>query len=128
MDPSFRRLFTAEEANALLDDLRPMLGAILRYRARIVELQPALAPVLEKMLGNGGNRVASELLETFERLRASVRAVEAMGVLIKDLETGLVDFPSRRGDEIVFLCWRFGESSVAHWHRLDAGFAGRQPV
>lgn len=128
MDPTFRRLFTAEEANALLEDLRPILGAILRDRARIVELQPALAPVLEKMLGNGGNRVASELLETFERLRASVRAVEAMGVLIKDLETGLVDFPSRRGDEIVFLCWRFGEPSVTYWHRLDAGFAGRQPL
>jgi hypothetical protein len=51
-----------------------------------------------------------------------------MGVLVKDLETGLLDFPSERDGEIVFLCWRHGEPSVAHWHAVDAGFSGRQPL
>jgi hypothetical protein len=51
-----------------------------------------------------------------------------MGVVVKDLETGLLDFPTERDGEVVFLCWRYGEPSVAHWHSLDAGFAGRQPL
>jgi hypothetical protein len=91
-------------------------------------MQPELAGVLDKLLGNGGSRMTAELLETFERLRRDVRAIEAMGVLVKDLETGLLDFPSERDGEIVFLCWRHGEPSVAHWHAVDAGFSGRQPL
>ncbi len=126
MAAPFSRLFTAEEANRVLDDLRPRVEQMMAARARLVELQPALAPVLEKMLGNGGSRISSEVLETFERLRASVRAIEAEGVLVKDLETGLLDFPADREGEVVFLCWRYGEPAVAYWHRVDAGFVGRQ--
>ncbi|HMK07891.1 MAG TPA: DUF2203 domain-containing protein [Anaerolineales bacterium] len=128
MEPTFDRLFTVDEANRLLPKLRPIVADVMAARAHLVEMQPALAPVLEKMLGNGGSRLTAELLQTFERLRADVRAVEAMGVLIKDLETGLLDFPSRREGSVVLLCWRYGESSVGHWHDVDSGFAGRQPL
>jgi hypothetical protein len=112
----------------MLEDLRPLVAEVISARARLVELQPALAPVLEKLLGNGGSRLTAELLDTFERLRSAVRSIEAMGVLIKDLETGLIDFPSDRDGDVVFLCWRYGEPDVAHWHSIDAGFAGRQPL
>jgi hypothetical protein len=125
---TYDRLFTPAEANQVLDDLRPIVSDLMRARARLVEMQPALAPILEKLLGNGGNRVTAELLETFERLRADVRAIEARGVIVKDLESGLLDFPSERSGEVVFLCWRYGEASVAHWHPVDSGFAGRQPL
>ena len=128
MDPSFERLFTRQEANQLLPELRPIVADLIRARARLLEMQPALAPVLQKMLGNGGSRLTAELLEVFERLRADVRAIEAMGVQVKDLETGLLDFPSEREGVVVFLCWRFDEPSVAHWHPIDSGFAGRQPL
>lgn len=125
---SFDRLFTPQEANQLLEELRPIVADLIQARARLLEIQPALAPVLEKMLGNGGSRLTAELLDTFERLRADVRAVEAMGVLVKDLETGLLDFPSQRDDQVIFLCWRYGEPSVGHWHTVDAGFSSRQPL
>jgi hypothetical protein len=128
MAQTFDRLFTAQEANRLLPGLHPIVADLIQARTRLLEIQPALAPVLEKMLGNGGSRLTAELLETFERLRADVRAIEAMGVVVKDLETGLLDFPTERDGEVVFLCWRYGEPSVAHWHSLDAGFAGRQPL
>ncbi len=128
MAQTFPRLFTQDEANHMLEDLRPLVAEVISTRARLVELQPALAPVLEKLLGNGGSRFSAELLDTFERLRAAVRSIEAMGVLVKDLETGLIDFPSDRGGDVVFLCWRYGEPDVAHWHSIDAGFSGRQPL
>jgi hypothetical protein len=128
MGPSYDRLFTRDEADRLLAELRPIVADLIQARARLIEMQPELAGVLDKLLGNGGSRMTAELLETFERLRRDVRAIEAMGVLVKDLETGLLDFPSERDGEIVFLCWRHGEPSVAHWHAVDAGFSGRQPL
>jgi len=128
MATSFSHLFTRDEANALLLTLNPLVEEMMRSRARLLELQPALEPVLQKMIGNGGSRATGELLTVFERLRAALRAIEATGVLVKDMQTGLVDFPSRRGDEIVFLCWRHGEPAVSHWHDLESGFGGRQAL
>lgn len=126
MPASYAHLFTRDEANQLLLTLRPLVEEMIHSRSRLLELQPALEPVLQKMLGNGGSRATGELLVVFERLRAALRAIEATGVVVKDMQSGLVDFPSRRGDEVVFLCWQFGESAVDHWHDVDAGFAGRQ--
>jgi hypothetical protein len=126
MPASYAHLFTRDEANQLLLTLRPLVEEMIHSRSRLLELQPALEPVLQKMLGNGGSRATGELLVVFERLRAALRAIEATGVVVKDMQSGLVDFPSQRGDEVVFLCWRFGESAVDHWHDVDAGFAGRQ--
>jgi hypothetical protein len=128
MAESYLRLFTPEEANQALEKLRPVVSRMLEARARIVALQPSLASVLDKMLGNGGSRLTAELLEAFEELRQGVREIEATGVLVKDLETGLLDFPCERGGQVVFLCWRYGEPAVAHWHPVDAGFAGRRPL
>ena len=128
MASTYSRIFTPDEANQMLGELRPIVADLIQARARLLEMQPDLAPVLEKLLGNGGSRLTAELLETFERLRADVGAIEARGILVKDLETGLLDFPSERGGEVIFLCWRYGESSVAHWHPVDAGFAARKPL
>jgi hypothetical protein len=57
-----------------------------------------------------------------------VEELQALGVLVKDLDQGLVDFPARNGDDEVLLCWRLGEDEVAFWHTLDDGFAGRRPL
>jgi hypothetical protein len=128
MASTYSHLFTLEEANALLVTLNPLVEEMMRSRARLLELQPALEPVLQKMLGNGGSRATGELLVVFERLRSALRAIEATGVVVKDMQTGLIDFPSRRREAIVFLCWKYGEPQVTHWHDLEAGFAGRQPL
>jgi hypothetical protein len=120
--------FTVEEANAALLTLRPIVASMLAARERIVAAQPALWPVLEKAAGNGGSDKASAVLVDFETLRRNVKAVEGLGLELKDINTGLVDFLSQRDGRDVYLCWRFDEPKVAFWHDLEAGLAGRQPL
>ncbi len=122
------RYFTPEEANAMLDQLRPLMREILSARQQIVDAQPELWPVLEKAIGNGGSKKAGDMLRHFETIQRGVKAIESLGVEVKDLNLGLVDFPARREGRDVYLCWRYDEARVTHWHDLDAGYAGRQPL
>jgi hypothetical protein len=124
----FPRLFTPDQANALLDELRPLVEDMLKARARVTRLRPSLEPVLEKIVGNGGNKGTEKLYRALERLRHAVLAVQEHGVLVKDINTGLIDFPALREGKAVFLCWRYGEPRVEYWHDLDAGFTGRAPL
>jgi hypothetical protein len=85
--------------------------------------------VLRKSIGNGGSKMAGDLLPEFDRLQDAVRQIEDMGMLLKDPDHGLVDFLHRRPDgREVYLCWRYGEAEVRYWHELHAGFAGRQSL
>jgi hypothetical protein len=122
------RLFTVAEANALLPTLRATVSEMLNARQRIVDAQPALWPVLEKAVGNGGNAQASAVLADFEKVQRAVKTIEGWGLYLQDLNTGLVDFLAERGGREVYLCWRYDEPSVAHWHEIESGFAGRQPL
>lgn len=121
------RIFTVDEANAALPQLTQLLQQVYSARQAIMAAKPELWPVLKQSIGNGGSRQAAELLPHFERLQAATKSIEDMGVLLKDLDQGLVDFLHRRADgREVYLCWRLGEEAVAYWHDLQAGFAGRQ--
>jgi hypothetical protein len=122
------RYFTIDEANAALAGLRPIVAAMLEARQRIVAAQPELWPVLEKAAGNGGSPKATAVLADFEMLQRSVKAVEALGIELKDINTGLVDFLSERDGRDIYLCWRYDEPTVGFWHDLEAGFSGRQPL
>ena len=122
------RYFTVEEANAALLTLRPVVAAMLKAREKIVAARPDLWPVLEKAAGNGGSDKASAVLVDFEIVRRGALAIEGLGIVLKDINTGLVDFLSRRDGRDVYLCWRFDEPRVAFWHDLEAGFNGRQPL
>jgi hypothetical protein len=122
------RYFTVEEANSLLTTLRPLVAEILDARQHIVDAQPDLWPVLQRAIGNGGSQKAGAVLAHFETIQRNARAIEALGLELKDVNTGLVDFPARRDGREVYLCWRYDEPRVAHWHDLDTGFAGRQPL
>jgi len=123
-----QRLFTLNEAQALLPQVRQLLRALLEAREKIVEAQPELWPVLEKAVGNGGGKKAGEMLRYFEVIQRNAQAIQELGIEIKDINTGLIDFPSDRDGRVVYLCWRYGEGDIAYWHELDSGFAGRQPL
>ncbi|HEY4688860.1 MAG TPA: DUF2203 domain-containing protein [Anaerolineae bacterium] len=122
------RHFTVDEANAILPRIRSLVASVLAARQRILDVQPEVWPVLEKAVGNGGSKKAGALIEDFKKIDDGVKTIQALGVVVKDINTGLIDFPALRGDREVFLCWRYDESTVTYWHELHTGFAGRQMI
>jgi hypothetical protein len=124
----FSRLFTLAQANELLPTLRPLVEALVAARDQIVTLRPELNSGVQKALGNGGSKATGELLKLFRQIERLIRQVHSLGVLVKDVDQGLLDFPAEMEGRVVFLCWKHGEPAVTHWHELDAGFAGRRPL
>lgn len=122
------RHFSVDEANAILPRVRAIVASVLAARQRMIDAQPEVWPTLEKAVGNGGSKKAGALVEEFKKVEDGVKALQNLGILVKDVNTGLLDFPSLRGDREVFLCWRYDEPEVAFWHDLQAGFAGRQAI
>jgi hypothetical protein len=129
------RYFTAEEANAALATVRPLAEELVDHRRALREAQERRAELTRPIAGNGGlldaRRVATLAARVNREAEAVARAVariQELGVLVKDLDRGLVDFPALRGDEEVLLCWEVGEDEVAYWHGLEEGFAGRRPL
>jgi hypothetical protein len=120
------RLYTVDEADAVLADLRESLTRI--RDARQVILRRAEL-VREKVVADvGGADPGPEYREASATLRIELERLSAENILLRDPETGLVDFPAEREGERVYLCWRLGEDRVANWHPLDTGFGGRRPL
>jgi hypothetical protein len=119
------RVFTVEEANALLPSLRHALEAI--QAARLIVLAGA-EPFRGRAPTNGGGEQTPEYWKAMGSLRRELEAVIKLGIVLRDSESGLVDFPSRVDGKDAFLCWRLGEDEVAFWHGPEGGFAGRRPL
>ena len=126
--PDMPRYFTLPEANETLNTIRPLVYEIQEIRQSILKNQPEAWPAIEKSAGNGGNRALSSMVKDFERLDILVHQIQDMGVLLKDINLGLLDFPALRDGREVYLCWQYGEGDIAFWHEVEAGFAGRQPI
>lgn len=129
------RPFTPAEANSALADVRPVAERLVEVRARMRELEHDQGALLGAIAGNGGGYSGADLAAARGELEALARVAVAcaerldeLGVLLKDPDTGLLDFVSERDGEIVLLCWHVGERSVAFWHSPQDGFAGRKPV
>jgi hypothetical protein len=122
------RHFTLAEANAVVEQIRPWIKEILDTRQRILDRMPEVWPVLARSLGNGGSPIASAVDRDYRRIDDLYHRITAMGVEIKDVNTGLIDFPSLRDDRVVYLCWQYNEERILYWHDIEAGFAGRQPL
>ena len=126
--------FTRDEAEALLPRVRPLLAELRDLHQRLSPVQTEIAELLLRMRGNGHAHQTelAELRESAQRLtdaiQERVRLLTHWGVLVKDLSTGLVDFPAQREGREVYLCWRLGEPRIAWWHYPEDGFAGRTPL
>ena len=118
--------FTSVEANQALPRVRTLVSQILEARQRIVVNYPQLEPVFNQAVGNGGSKTASDMIVEFNRIENNTKTLQELGVVLKDLSTGLVDFTSLRDGREVLLCWKYDEPQVAYWHDLESGFAGRQ--
>jgi len=129
------RTFTPEEANDALVELRPIVERMVQHRRNLTAAQVQQAELVTRIAGNGGDMVPSDLHEVAETIQREAAAISecaerinAVGAEVKSLEEGLLDFPARRGDEVVLLCWKLGEDEIHYWHRVDEGFGGRKPL
>ena len=130
------KTFTLDEAHSLLPVLESLLKRAIESKSAAEEAESGLQDFVRKIYLSGGMRVdtaaaarqRAELDEQLKRAQESLEEINAIGVQVKDLETGLLDFPCRVDDQVVLLCWRMGESAIEHWHTTEAGFDGRQLI
>ena len=125
---SDERIFTLAEATGLLPRLRSILDDAAEVWRRLKELNPEIQKVRDKVPLDGFSRHGVEYVEAISRLMFLLHQVRDMGVVLKDVEQGLCDFPYMRQGRVVYLCWRLGEDSIGYWHDIEAGFAGREPL
>lgn len=131
-DTPYRRLFTLDEARALVPLIRPAIEDLVgTFRV--------IRDAIEETSGSSGHAIGSRdlagLLEEqgtvprlFERVKEILGTIQSHGCLVNGAEAGLVDFPCMYNNEVVFLCWKHGEPTIGHWHKIAEGFAGRRPL
>lgn len=117
--------YSVREANDLLPYIAP---ALVELREKFEEATKIRAAVAEAAVTNGGSRDRDSWSRTMARVAELLDRLAEWEVELRDVQTGLIDFPSRMADEEVWLCWRLGEPSVSYWHRRDEGFANRRPL
>lgn len=122
------KYFTVEQANELLPVIEPLLEEMLNRRASIVKSRETMMELLETGQSDIGGKTASALAQDFIKIEILAEKIRSHGCLLKDLNKGLIDFLSILDGREVYLCWRFGEPSVAFYHELHTGFAGRQNI
>ena len=126
------RYYDLDAANARIEELRPVLEALRDDRDDVAESQRQLSRFRAT---NGSSDHAAELerredhvREVVQRMTQSVAQIEAWGVTLRDISSGLVDFPALAMGRPIWLCWRLGEGDIDWWHELEAGIAGRRPL
>jgi hypothetical protein len=121
------RHFTPDEANAITGRLEPLLLELRECREQLTdaEVREALS---EATPGNGGGAPGRQVGEAFLRFRRLLLSLQEAGIVLRDVDRGLVDFPAIRDGREVYLCWELGEEGVSYWHELESGFRGRQPL
>jgi hypothetical protein len=121
------RHYTLEQATALLPRVKELIAVMRTARDRLGDRE-AREALAEAGATNGGGAPGRTVSEGFLELRESMRELRERGLVLRDLDRGLVDFPSLRDGQEVYLCWREGEDEIGFWHTPDAGFAGRRPI
>jgi hypothetical protein len=118
--------YTLAQARATLPKVKRYMQEIQAARSEILRLRPAALPAIEKAAQNGGCKEAGELYVHGTRIEHGIKGIAELGILVKDLDMGLVDFLGSRGGREVYLCWHYGEDDIAYWHEINGGFGGRQ--
>ncbi|MGC1296599.1 MAG: DUF2203 domain-containing protein [Alloacidobacterium sp.] len=130
------KTFSLDEAQSLLPVLESLLKRALEGKRSAEEKETALQELRQRIFLSGGMQVnvisvtrqRAEIEKFVQQAKDAVEEIDSIGVQVKDLDTGLLDFPCILDSEIVLLCWKMGESRIDYWHTVDAGFRGRQPL
>jgi hypothetical protein len=119
------RLFTRDEANAELEDLRELLPRLRDARRALID---ASERITEALAADGGGAAGSDWFRAQQTLKVDLEDLAGRGIVLRDPESGLVDFPSELDGRRILLCWRLGEDDVAWYHDEHTGFRGRKPL
>jgi len=122
------RIFTLAEAQSLLPRLRTLLEELSQEWKRMSELNPEIQKARDNAPLNGYSKFGVEYVESVSHLMSLIHEIKDMGVLLKDADKGLCDFPYIKGGRMVYLCWQLGEDTIQYWHDVETGFAGRKPL
>ena len=122
------RIFTLAEAQSLLPRLRTLLEELSQEWKRISALNPEIQKARDNASLNGYSKFGVEYVESVSHLMSLIHEIKDMGVLLKDADKGLCDFPYIKGGRMVYLCWQLGEDAIRYWHDVETGFAGREPL
>ena len=131
-----QKTFTLEEAHTLLPVLSSLLKRSMDGKSVIEEVEKELQDLRHRILLSGGllvdipavARRRAERDKAFQNIKDTLAEIDSIGVQVKDLDIGLLDFPCAVGEEIVLLCWKYGEENIEFWHGTEEGFAGRKPI
>ncbi len=130
------RTFTLREAQSMLPILESLLRRSIESKALIEEIDQEFNELSERIFLNGGTLVdvractarKAQREKAIQTAKDTLSEINAIGVQVKDLDIGLLDFPCRVDGEIVLLCWKMGEPTISHWHGTEEGYAGRRPI
>ena len=130
------RTFTLDEAQTLLPVLESLLRSSMASKKLMDDVDAEMQATAHRIFVNGGTHIdvvhlarrKAERAKAEQRLHDAISEIDAIGVQVKDLSIGLLDFPCEVEGQTVLLCWKLGEKSITHWHGQEEGFAGRKPI
>jgi hypothetical protein len=130
------RFYDVDAANEALIEVGPLLATLADQRTELIALRDRT--LATRSTSGGGHpdepdpdevrRLRLRMQGVIDQMSAAVARIDALGISLRDIERGLIDFPALANGRPIWLCWRLGESEIAHWHDLDAGFGGRRPL
>ena len=122
------RIFTLAEANELLPQLNTRFTGIRRAKAVIADTRDEVAKASAQASSGGGSPVGALYIKALHEISASLQAIHELGVVVKDIDLGLCDFPYMLEGRMVYLCWKFGEDEIRWWHEVSSGYKDRHPL
>ncbi len=130
------RTFTLDEAQSLLPVLESLLRTAIAGKKVMEEVEAEQQELNHRIFLNGGMfldvvplaRRKAERIKAEQRAKDALAEIDSIGVQVKDIDIGLLDFPCEVDGQIILLCWKLGEKAITHWHGTDEGFAGRKPI
>ena len=127
-DQDHDRIFTLAEANHLIPQLNTRLTSVRQAKAVLVRTKEDIRKASAQAEYGGGSAVGPLYISSLQQISANLQAIQELGVLVKDLDLGLCDFPHLRDGRVVFLCWKLGEQEIRWWHETTTGYKDRYPL
>lgn len=128
MSTEIEKIFTLAEAQGLIPRLRSILEEVSHEWACIKELHPEIQKARDSAPFDGFSKFGVTYVESVSHLMLLINQIKELGVVLKDVDKGLCDFPYMRQGRVVYLCWQFGEEAIGYWHDIESGFARREPL